>query len=181
MVTDSTLLTSPRVRDIEENFERYLATLVILVYTAIILNLIVGRILYPNIYIPWQQEVIIGLFIWAAWLSVASVVRKDGHIRFTMFIEKFSNRGVYVVYWIEWLLWFLLAGVILAFAPDWIGQFVDSGSDIIGTSVPKYALFLSVPVGWGLVVLRILQQMVIVTRKYRAGEELATTSEVFSE
>ena len=180
MASDTPILNSPRLREIEENLERYLATVVILVYTAIILNLIVGRIIYPDIYIPWQQEVIIGLFIWAAWLSVASVVRKDGHIRFTMFLDKFSARGVYVVYWIEWLLWLLLAGVVLWFAPEWIGRAVSSGADIIGTSVPKYVLYLSVPVGWGLVMFRVLQQIVIVTRKYRAGEELAK-SEVFAE
>lgn len=171
-------LDRPTLRKIERNFETYLAIVAIVVYTLIILNKIVSRTFYPWLVVTWQEEVTIGLFIWAAWLATASLVRKDGHIRFSLFVQEFSNRRVYAVYVIEWILWLLLAGVVVYFSIDWIQQYVESGSDIIGTAVPKYFLYLSVPVGYGLIVVRVLQQAVIVTRKYRAGEELSTASEV---
>jgi TRAP-type C4-dicarboxylate transport system permease small subunit len=171
-------LDRPALRKIERNFESYLAIIAIVVYTVIILNKIASRTFYPSLVITWQEEVTIGLFIWAAWLATASLVRKDGHIRFSLFIGEFSNRQVYVIYVIEWLLWLTLAGVVVYFSFTWVGQFVESGSDIIGTSVPKYFLYLSVPVGYSLIVVRVLQQAVTVTREYRAGEELSTESEV---
>jgi TRAP-type C4-dicarboxylate transport system permease small subunit len=171
-------LDRPALRKIERNFESYLAVLAILIYTLIILNKIVSRTFYPWLVITWQEEVTIGLFIWSAWLATASLVRKDGHIRFSLFVQDFSNRGVYAIYVIEWILWLAIAGVIVFYSTEWISQYVASGSDIIGTAVPKYFLYLSVPVGYGLIIVRILQQVVTVTRQYRAGEELSTQSDV---
>lgn len=166
------------LRGIERNLESYLTMVLILVYTTFIVYRILSRTLGLGRVGPWLQEVVIGLFIWAAWLAVASLVRQDAHIRFTTVIERFPRWGVYLVYWIEWVLWIALAGIIFRYSIPYIGLFIGTGSTITGTSIPLYYLHLSIPVGFALILVRTFQQIVIVTRKYRAGEELLTGTDI---
>jgi len=167
-----------RFRDVERNLEAYLAMGFILVYAVLVVYKILSRLLFDAYSFIWLQEVIIGLFVWAAWLSTASLVRSDDHIRFSAVIKRLPRTGVYVVYCIEWLLWLTLSGVIVQYSLRYIQQFVRSGTTITGTPVPEYLLYLSVTVGFALVFVRTLQQIVVVTRKYRAGEELLTGSDL---
>lgn len=169
---------SELLRDVEQNLESYLTMVLILAYTTLIVYRILSRTVGVGRVGPWLQEVVIGLFIWAAWLSVASLVRQDAHIRFTTVIQRFPRWGVYLVYWVEWALWLALAGIIFRYSIPYIGLFVGTGSTITGTAVPLYYLHLAIPVGFGLILVRVFQQIVIVTRKYRAGEELLTGTDI---
>lgn len=170
-----------RLRDLEKNLESYLAMGFILLYAVLVVYKILSRLLFDAYSFVWLQEVIIGLFIWAAWLSTASLVRSDDHIRFSAVIKRLPRWGVYGVYCIEWLLWLTLSGVIVQYSLRYIEQSVRSGTTITGTPIPEYLLYLSVTVGFALVFVRTCQQFVIVTRKYRAGEELLTGSDLGSE
>lgn len=167
-----------RLESIERNLETHLATLIIVAYVGLILVEILGRLLLSGFTLTWIQEVTIGMFIWAGWLATAGMIRTDNHIRFEMLIRRLSDRAVYVVYWVEWILWIAFAGVVLRYSIPYIGRFVDSGSEIVGTNLPRYYLYLSVPIGFALILFRTLQQMVIVTRRYRAGEELSTDADL---
>lgn len=167
-----------RLASIERNLETYLATVIIVAYVGLILVEILGRLLLSGFTLTWIQEVTIGMFVWAGWLATAGMIRTDNHIRFEMVVRQLSDRGVYLVYWIEWILWIAFAVVILRYSIPYIGRFVDSGSEIVGTNLPKYYLYLSVPVGFALILFRTLQQMVFVTRRYRAGEGLSTDADL---
>lgn len=164
--------------DLERNFESYLTMVLIVMYTALIVYKILTRAVPQAASPVWLQEVTIGLFIWASWVSVASLVRTDSHIRIIPILERFPQRGVYLVYWVEWVLWFALAGTIFRYSIPYVAGFVRSAGTITGTSVPQYYLFLSIPVGFALILVRTLQQIIIITRKYRAGEELATGTDI---
>jgi TRAP-type C4-dicarboxylate transport system permease small subunit len=159
-------------RDLERNLEGYLSTAIMGIYTVIILYTILARYLGGQFSAAWVQEVVIGGFIWLGWLSTAYVVRQDEHLRFSFFREDFSPRREYVLYWLEWIGWFIFAGVIFRFSLDTLQFRMSSGATITGTSVPKFLIFLAVPVGFGMILLRVAQQAVIITRKFRAGEEL---------
>ncbi|MFB6093547.1 MAG: TRAP transporter small permease [Halanaeroarchaeum sp.] len=167
-----------RLRTLDENLETYLAMGFILVYASLIVYKIVSRLVLDAYSFVWLQKVIIGLFVWAAWLSTASLVRSDDHIRFSSVLSRLPRTGVYAVYWIEWAIWVALSGIILRYSIPYVRQFVQSGSTITGTSVPVSLLYLSLPVGFGLILLRTLQQIVLVTGKYRRGEPMMTGSDL---
>ncbi|WP_254838896.1 TRAP transporter small permease [Natronomonas marina] len=159
-------------RDVERNLEGYVSTVLMLSYTAIILYTVVLRTLGIQIQQLYIQEVVIGGFIWLGWLSVSYVIRTDGHLRFTYFSKDYSARKTYVVYVVEWICWLVFAGIIFWFALDVLQTRIDSGGRITGTDVPSYLLYLSVPVGFGMILLRVLQQAVIVTNQFRRGKEI---------
>jgi TRAP-type C4-dicarboxylate transport system permease small subunit len=168
--TVNTAVGVDRAKRILDNFEGYLAALLLFVYLCIILYDVGSR----NFGEPpvWGQEVVIGLFIWLAWLSTAYAIRTNSHLRFTLLFERLSQRGVYAVYVVEWLLWVAFAGVIFWYSIDITANVIETGTTVVGLPIPVWLFRASIPVGFGLILLRVAQRVVITTRAYRAGEEI---------
>lgn len=164
-------------RVFDRNFEGWLATVILILYALILLYNILTRIFLGTEEV-WKQEIIIGLFIWMSWISVAYTIRVRDHLRFTLGVQRMSNTQKYVVSWIEWVLWLALSAVILRYSIPFLDPYLSSGATVTGTPIPEYFLRLSVPVGFALILLRVLQMMVIVTRKYQNGEEIEMGGEM---
>ena len=157
---------------LEKNLEGYLSAVIMVIYTFVILLTIFSRYFTLGFAAAWVQEVVLGGFIWLAWLSVAYVMRHDDHLRFTLFRRNFSNRSQYGVYALEWIGWLIFAGVVFWFSLPILEQRIESGATITGTEFPKFLTYLAVPVGFGVILLRTIQQGVIVTRQYLAEGEI---------
>lgn len=172
LAAPTTALDYDRFRRILDNFEGYLAALLLFVYLFIILYDVGTR----NFGRPpvWGQEVVLGLFIWLAWLSTAYAVRTNSHLRFTLLFERLPQRGVYAVYVVEWLLWVAFAGVIFWYSIDITANVMETGTTVVGLPIPVWLFRASIPVGFGLILLRVAQRAVITTRAFRAGEEIGT-------
>lgn len=168
----TTAVDRDRIKQVLDSFEGYLAALLLFVYLCIILYDVGSR----NLGRPpvWGQEVVLGMFIWLAWLSTSYAVRTNSHLRFTLLFERLSQRGVYAVYVVEWLLWVAFAGVIFWYSIEITANVFETGTTVVGLPIPVWLFRASIPVGFGLILLRVAQRAVITTRAFRAGEEIGT-------
>jgi len=165
------------IRDFDENFEGWLAAFILIVYALILLYNILTRIFF-GVEEIWKQQIIIGLFIWMSWISVAYTIRVRDHLRFTLVVQRMTNTQKYIVSWIEWSLWLTFSAVILWYSRNFLQPYLSSGATITGTPIPEYLLRLSIPVGFELIMIRVLQMIVIITRKYRRNEEIELGGEI---
>ncbi|MFB6196418.1 MAG: TRAP transporter small permease [Haloplanus sp.] len=165
---------------LERDFELYLGGTLLVVYGLVIGFSVIQRTLTGEQAL-WAQESAIGMFVWVAWLSVAYVIRNEDHLRFTMVLSRLSNRGRYLVYWIEWLCWLGFAGVVFVYSLPVLRRFLSRGATITGTPVPDAVTYLAVTVGIGLVLFRVVEQMLWVTYAFRRGEDITYDGEVMSE
>jgi TRAP-type C4-dicarboxylate transport system permease small subunit len=152
-------------------FEYYGAVVALVFYSTILLINIFMRTFLGS-QIAWGQEVILGLFTWSTWLGAAYVVKTHQHLRFTGLITKLSNRWTYVVLWIEWSLWLLFSAVAVFYSVGVIRDYQSANAVLTATSIPTAFMFASVPVGFSLIMLRVVEQIVVVTRDFRAGKNL---------
>jgi len=157
----------------EKHLERNISIVMIGVYSTMTLINVISRALTGEQAIFGALSITLGLFIWVAWLSAAYVVRLDGHLRFSFFRQEFSNRLSYVVYWIEWLLWIAFAAIVFWFSIPVTTRYLESGAQISSTPIPQFLTYLAIPIGFGLILLRIGQKMVSITRRYMAGEDIS--------
>lgn len=166
----STVASVDRAKRVVDNFEGYLAALLLFVYLLIILYDVLSR----NFGKPpvWGQEVVLGLFIWLAWLSTAYAVRTNSHLRFTLLFERLPQRGVYAVYVVEWLLWLVFAGIIFWYSLDITANVMETATTVVGLPIPVWLFRASIPVGFGLILVRVAQRAFVTTRAFRAGEEI---------
>lgn len=138
-----TLLTT-----LDEKLEMYLGIVLLLGYTAIILADIFRRT-FLGTQSVWGLAIVQGMFVWLAWLSAAYAVRHNAHIRFTLLLQRASNRITYAVYLIEWALWLIVGGVIFRYSLTVLNDYLVSGAEVVGTPVPRYVLYLAVPFVFG--------------------------------
>lgn len=162
--------SAARLKDVLDNFEGYLSGALLLVYLFVILYDVGTR----NLGTPpvWGQQIVLGMFIWLAWLSTAYAVRTNSHLRFTLVFERLSQRGVYAVYVIEWVLWVAFAGIIFWYSLEITANVIETGTTVVGLPIPVWLFRISIPVGFGLILIRVAQRAVITTRAFRAGEEI---------
>lgn len=174
-------LTRTREDDLQASLERYFEGYIALVLLAIVTVLVFVDVLNRTLrgtQFVWGLEVIEGLFIWITWLSAAFAVRHSSHLRFTLLRERWSARRNYVMYWVEWLLWFIVVGTIFRYSLPELERSAEAGRLVVGTSIPDTLFYLAVPVGTALILLRVLQEIVHVTRRYRGGESISPDASI---
>jgi TRAP-type C4-dicarboxylate transport system permease small subunit len=152
-------------------FEYYGSVLTLLFYATILAINIFMRT-FAGSQIAWGQEVILGLFTWSTWLGAAYVVKTHQHLRFTGLITKLSNRWTYVVLWLEWLLWIAFSVAAVYYSWPVIQSYQEANTVLTATNIPTSVMFASIPVGFGLIILRVAEQMIVVTREFVGGEDL---------
>ena len=156
---------------LDEKLELYLGIAFLLSYAAVMIYDITARVTTGNA-LTWSSTVVKGLFIWMSWLATAYAVRENAHIRFSYFLQQASNRLTYIVYWAEWISWLVVGGIIFRYSIDIVTQYRTSGSTVIGTNLPRYLLFLSITVGFAMILIRVVQKMYVVSTQYRSGEDI---------
>lgn len=160
-----------RVQLLLENIELILGSIFFVSYFLILLMRLVRRFSFNEQFV-WDQPIIIGLFIWTAWVGMAFAIKEDSHLRFTYIRQRQSNRFNYYVYWVEWIGWIVFGSIVFWFSLPVIDQFVTSRSVVPGTNFPTYLFYISVPTGYALSIGRVLEQMVKITSRYRNGEDI---------
>ncbi|MBA1147858.1 TRAP transporter small permease subunit [Ectothiorhodospiraceae bacterium WFHF3C12] len=182
MSVTATRITQVRDRDevprffsvyrwIDVNLERYL---LIGFYGALAL-VIVGDILLRTLtgnQTHWGSTVSIYCFVWLSWVGCAYHVRLRTHLRFGAIrnaMPRIVQAGLYVM---DDILWMILSTFIIYTAWSLIEQQLMLESVIQGTSIPSVFATFAIPVGWGLIVLRSIQDIVLVLIDYRRGNKL---------
>jgi len=156
---------------IAANAEIYLATLLLIFYILLIAtNTLLREIGLDRL--PWGQEIVLGAFIWAVWLSAGYAIKTGEHLRFNGLISKSSDRVIYIAQLLESVLWVIFAVVVFTFSLETLSFYIDTGSNITGTTIPEYVRRAAIPVGMLVVIIRTLERSVLLTRSYRQGENM---------
>lgn len=162
---------------LERYFEGYLAMVLLAVVTVLVFADVVNRTVRGTQFV-WGLEIVEGLFIWITWLSAAFAVRHSSHLRFTLLRQRWSARRNYVMYWVEWVLWFVVVGTIFWYSIPELERHAEAGRIVVGTSIPDTLFYLAIPVGTALILLRVGQEILQVTRRYRRGDTIEPTASI---
>ena len=129
----------------------------------IVLILVVGletiRRIITSEQAAWGPEVALYAFLWLSWFALASNTRLGRHLAFTEFRDRFPpivRRGFRVF---DCLLWFVIGGIIMWSSIRVAQTNIRLGQVVFGTDIPLWAASIAVPIGWGLTMLRVMQQL----------------------
>lgn len=173
--TEQRTVSSPgpgALRTLERKFELYLGVVFVLALTVLILADIVNRNVNGRSFL-WLRPGVIGIMVWLTWVAAAGAIRNNSHLRFTLVYERLPRTGKYLAHVVEWITWLVFAGVIFRFSIPIIQRKMEINALILGTPLPKWLIYLGVPVGFGLIIVRVLQQAYLVTRDFLEGEEIS--------
>lgn len=164
-------------RKLEENFEGYIAVILLLVYTFLIFYTVMQRMTFEN---PptFTLEGTLFLFTWMIWLAAAWAIRHESHFRFSLIRDQLTNRQNYVLRYVDFVSWVGFAIIIGYYSLGILETRMASGRIIFGTPIPRWVGFLAIPVGMTLIIIRSVQQIFRIRRRYRNGENVAPTSDI---
>lgn len=109
--------------------------------------------------LPWSEELIRYLIIWITFIGIGLAARKDAHVAIDFFAYYMSKKQQRLLMVVVDIVCIVFAVLMIKYSLDMIGQQFISGQKSPALQVPFYLIYLSLPIGFGLGVLRFTQDM----------------------
>lgn len=124
--------------------------------------------------LSWSEELARYMFVWQLWLGSSYAAKNKTHLRITMIRDRLGDKAQKAVDLLVFVVWIAFAAVVtykgfeLAFT---IGSY---GQKSTALGLPMMYAYLAVPVGSGLMIIRLIENFVKEhrTAKPKEGEAL---------
>jgi len=127
----------------------------------------------------WGEEIVRYSFIYLAWIGASAAVKDRAHIRIDVLYNFMSQRGKAVLYVFSDLVMLLVSCVAFYFALEAVLTSWKFSSVTHGLRI-SLALFLAaVPIGFGLMVIRLIQSLLRDIRSIRDGKPVFEGATLF--
>lgn len=148
-------------------------TIILLAYSSmalIIVYAVFERYVFST-QIPWSSSIPIYLFLWVTWIGCAYNVKQRTHLVFNDFRLRMPYGLQYACMWLDTLLWIAFGSVVAYFTVEQTKLAYDNFAIVQGTdNVMQWWFYLATPVGWLMLMVRALQNLVADIGRYRRRE-----------
>lgn len=160
------------LRRIDKDAERWL----LLVFYVMLVVTMAIEVLRREIFAfssIWGEEIVRYSFIYLAWIGAAAAVKERAHIRIDVIMHYLSPRAKAALYIFGDLVMFGVAIIALYWSFETVHVSAKFGSVTDGLRISKVWFLMAVPVGFGLMIWRLLQSL------YRDVNSLKNGTPVF--
>ncbi len=169
---------SPILKALNENAERW-ALLVF--YTMLVATMFVEVLRreimsYSSI---WGEEIVRYSFIYLAWIGAAAAVRERGHIRIDVIMHYVPPRVKALLYLFGDLVMVVVAVIAIYYSYETVHMSWKFGSVTDGLRVSRVWFLMAVPIGFALVLLRLIQSILRDIADLRAGRPVYEGDKLF--
>lgn len=166
------------LRNLDQNAERWLLLVfyVMLVLTMAIEVLRREVFSYSSI---WGEEVVRYSFIYLAWVGAAVAVKERVHIRIDAIMHYLGPRPKALLYIFGDLVMFVVAIIALYWSFEAVHVSAKFGSVTDGLRVSRVWALMAVPLGFSLLMLRLVQSFIRDVRYLRDGKPVFEGSTLF--
>ena len=165
-------------RTIDRNAERWLLLTfyVMLVITMAIEVLRREIFSYSSI---WGEEIVRYSFIYLAWIGAAAAVKERAHIRIDVVMHYLGPRAKALLYIFGDIVMFLVALVALYWSLETVHVSLNFGSVTAGLRISQAWFLMAVPVGFTLIVWRLIQSFLRDVKSLRDGTDVYEGDKLF--
>jgi TRAP-type C4-dicarboxylate transport system permease small subunit len=133
-------------------------------------------LLYSSV---WGEETARYAFIYLVWIGAASAVRDRAHIRIDVLLHYLPPRGGAIVYLIGDLLTAVLACLAIYWSLDSVLVSIKFGNVTDGLRIVRAWFLVAVPLGFTVVMVRLVQSILRDLGDLRAGRPVFTGRRLF--
>ncbi len=166
------------LKALDRNAERWalLVFYVLLVATMFIEVLRRELLSYSSI---WGEEIVRYAFIYLAWIGAAAAVRERAHIRIDVILEYVGRRVKAALYILGDLVMFAVACVAFYWSLETVLVSAKFGSVTHGLRISQVWFLAAVPIGFGLLMLRLVQSFLRDLHDLRHGKPVYEGGKMF--
>lgn len=157
---------------LDENLEKWILVVAFATCAGIIAVEVFRRYVLKQ-QAPWSTYVPSYLFLWLTWLGAAYCVKLRSHLVFNELRERMPRVWQYVFMQIDYLLYFIFGGIVIYWSYDLVALHMEMESIVPGTDdVLSWWFYSATPVGWSLLLVRVVQNIIIDFNDFRSGAPL---------
>lgn len=166
------------LKTLDNNLERWalLVFYVLLVATMAVEVIRREAFAYSSI---WGEEVVRYSFIYLAWIGAAAAVKERGHIRIDVIFNYISPTAKAILYIFGDLVMLAMAALAVYWSWETVAVSWKFGSVSHGLRVSMVWFLLAVPIGFGLMVFRLLQSLIRDFADLKAGRPVYEGARLF--
>lgn len=166
---------------LDQNAEK---TIIVVAYgamTAIIFVEVIRRYTIAQ-QAPWSTTIPVYLFLWIAWIGCAYNVRQRSHLRFEEFRRRLPRNLQFGTLILDAILWLTMASVVMWYAIEYVQLLHMNFAIVPGTDdIMQWWFYLATPIGWGILIIRVIQNFIEDLDDFRNGRELRMTVAITSD
>ena len=167
------------LRYAERNIEKFI---ILVSYTSMagIIFVEVIRRFFFNEQAPWSTTIPIYLFLWLTWMGASYNTLRRSHLRFSEVRERMPYQGQFLCLILDAVCWFVMAGVVIYYSVEQVYISYDNFAIVQGTDdVMQWWFYMATPLAWGLIIIRVIQNLRQDIDDFRNGRSLTTQAALF--
>lgn len=127
----------------------------------------------------WGEEIVRYSFIYLAWIGCAAAVRERGHIRIDVIMHYVGPRVKALLYLFGDFVMMIVAVIALYYSYETVHISAKFGSVTDGLRISRVWFLMAVPIGFALVVFRLVQSILRDIADLRAGRPVYEGDKLF--
>ena len=127
----------------------------------------------------WGEEIVRYSFIYLAWIGAAAAVKERGHIRIDVIMHYLSARLQALLYIFGDIVMFAVAIIALYWSFETVAVSWEFGSVTDGLRVSKVWFLSAVPLGFALMIFRLIQSFIRDVNDLRSGRPVFEGDKMF--
>jgi C4-dicarboxylate transporter DctQ subunit len=157
------------VRRLDRDAERWLLLVVYVMLVATMAVEVLRREVFSFSSI-WGEEIVRYSFIYLAWIGAAAAVKERAHIRIDVIMHYLAPRPKALLYIFGDLVMFGVAIIALYWSYESVHVSAKFGSVTDGLRISKVWFLMAVPLGFALVIVRLVQSFLRDVHLLRTGQ-----------
>lgn len=143
------------IKKLIDNFEEYFCVWTLAFMTVLVFFQVVMRYVFAS-SLSWSEEMARFTFLWLSWIGASYAVKERSHFRVEMFANMIKGKArkhfeIFVL-----IIWFVFSLVMTWYGTELIMFIHDSGQFSAAMELPMTLPYASVPVGCGLMCVRLI-------------------------
>ncbi|MCQ0988731.1 TRAP transporter small permease [Jiella marina] len=168
----------PLLSTLDKNLERW----ALLVFYTVLVTVMAVEVVRREVFAYssiWGEEVVRYSFIYLSWIGVAAAIKERAHIRIDIITHLVPPWAKSVIYILGDLVMLAVAVVALYYSYETVAVSWKFGSVSHGLRAPMVWFLSAVPIGFALVVFRLIQSLLRDVRALRSGGEVYEGERLF--
>lgn len=158
---------------LNERLEEVFLVILMIAATLLVAAQVVTRFIL-KVPLPWSEEIARYMFLWLTWVGASYATKERKHVRIDIIYEKLPEKGKKICTAISTVIWIVFLAVMVYLSVRLTASVASGGQIAVGSGIPMWIPYASIPVGMGLMLFRLLQNTVHdLKHKEEGGEENA--------
>lgn len=159
------------IKWLDNNIERAILLILLAVMTVVTILQVFMRYVMEN-SLTWSEELARFCFIWLVYIGISYGVKRAKHVRVEAILSIVKRRGKFIINLIANILFLYFAIYATYYGFTIMNTIQITGQLAPSIGVPMSIMYLGMPIGMLLTVIRLIQRIIYEIMMYKQGKEI---------